>query len=226
MCVEILRFLGSHQVLQAELGATGDSWQTGTPGDQTMVEIEVYPPVIKHGWLENPLWMEVLWGESLISMILIHFSIAMSDTRRPTLRFHQTLWGGKYAMKIGDEFLWNPNESSGFPSLPHLMTPEGTPFACESCSSLSCSCFAKISGNLRQCSQWSPSFSNPWSIRDPPGCPPDWMTRGIFATLDARVWPGLFERRWSKWTASVSMDWLQAAIFACKHLFLAKKDIG
>ena len=55
ICVEILRFLGSHQVLQAELGATGDSWRTGTPGDQTMVEIEVYPPVIKHGWLENPV---------------------------------------------------------------------------------------------------------------------------------------------------------------------------
>ena len=35
--------------------------------------------VIKHGWLENPLWMEVLWRKSLING---PFSITMFDYRR------------------------------------------------------------------------------------------------------------------------------------------------
>ena len=33
----------------------------------TVESVFVYPPVIKHGWLENPLGMEVSTGKSLIN---------------------------------------------------------------------------------------------------------------------------------------------------------------
>ena len=48
-------------------------WNIHHPG------LYVYPPVIKHGWLENPVWMEVLIGNSPINR---PFSIAMFDYRR------------------------------------------------------------------------------------------------------------------------------------------------
>ena len=43
-----------------------------------------YHPVIKHGWLENPLWMEVLIGKSPING---PFSIAMFDYQRVMIEF-------------------------------------------------------------------------------------------------------------------------------------------
>ena len=47
--------------------------------------IFLYPVVIKHGWLENPLGIEVLKGKSLINGSL---SIAMFDYRRVDTYLH------------------------------------------------------------------------------------------------------------------------------------------
>ena len=50
---------------------------------------EGYPLVAKDGWLENPLYLEVLIGESLING---PFSIATFGYRRVRIAVHTPIW--------------------------------------------------------------------------------------------------------------------------------------